>query len=276
MHKILAISGGVDSVSMLHIMRHDPTVIVAHFNHGIRENSDADEAFVQELAKIYQLPFVSKKENLGWNCSESHARERRYGFLKEVCQKHHGKIYTAHHQDDLIETIAINILRGTGWRGLIPFGNTEIHRPLVNTTKNDIRQYAAQHNLIFRHDASNTDDQYLRNRLRCQLDKLSSEQKHRLIHLYYQQKSLKSSVVQALQDILPNDNIYQRNWFINLDDAVAIEILRAGLAKVNHTATRPQLVDFLSAIRSYGTNKKFNLGNGYLVTMGRKNFQIML
>jgi len=274
--KILSISGGIDSVSLLHMMHRDPTVIVAHFNHGIRENSDTDETFVQKLAKTYQLPFVSGRENLGPNCSESHAREHRYSFLKAICQKHHGEIYTAHHQDDLVETIAINILRGTGWRGLVPFGNAEIHRPLINMTKNNILQYAAQHNLIFRHDASNTDNQYLRNRLRGQLTGLSPEQKHRLILLYSQQKSLKSSIDQILQDILPGDNIYQRSWFTNLNDAVAIEILRAGLAKVNRTATRPQLTDFLSAIRTYGTNKKFNLDNGYLVTMGRKNFQIML
>jgi tRNA(Ile)-lysidine synthase len=272
MKKLLAISGGIDSVTMLHMMRRDPAAIVAHFNHGIRENSDADEKFVCDLAKSYDLPFVSAKENLGDNCSEALARERRYSFLKQVCQKHQGTIYTAHHQDDVIETVAINLIRGTGWRGLVPLDDINIHRPLLNMTKSDIYQYATKHNLIFRHDSTNTENQYLRNRVRNSLSNFNSKPK--IVTLYSKQKVLKHSIDQILQDIMPSNNIYQRSWFLNLDDNIAIEVLRAALAKVNRAATRPQLLDFLAAIRTYKTNKKFNLGNDYLVSLGRTEFEL--
>lgn len=272
MKKILAISGGIDSVSMLHMLRRDPSAVVAHFNHGIRESSDADAAFVEQLAATYQLPFVSKKENLGPGCSEAHARERRYNFLAKVCEEHQGQICTAHHLDDLIETIAINILRGTGWRGLVPFGNQEIHRPLIRLTKADIYRYAARHSLTFRHDASNTSDQYLRNRLRDRLASLEPEQKHRLLSLHAEQKTLKRYIDQILQSLLPANNTYQRSWFMSLDDPVAIEILRAGLGQVDLAATRPQLADFLLAIRTYPPHKKFNLPTGRLVTIKKDTF----
>ncbi|MCL1839795.1 tRNA lysidine(34) synthetase TilS [Candidatus Saccharibacteria bacterium] len=271
MRKVLAISGGVDSVSMLHMMHNDPDVIVTHFNHGIRPNSDVDEAFVKQLAESYHLTFVSKKENLGPNCSEAHARNRRYEFLNQVCQEHQGEIYTAHHQDDLVETIAINILRGTGWRGLVPLDNPKIHRPLINMTKKDIYQYATKSNLIFRHDATNTEDNYLRNRIRHALINFDSKQ---LIKLYENQKTLKTEVDQILQNVLPKNHIYERSWFVYLDDNIATEILRTGLAAVNRSATQPQLKDFLAAIRTYQTNKKFNLGNNYLVTITKTQFKL--
>jgi len=274
MQKILAISGGIDSVSMLHMLRHDPAVVVAHFNHGIRENSDADEAFVRNLAASYQLPFISKTEKLGPHCSEAHARERRYKFLNALRVKHRGKIYTAHHQDDLVETIAINLLRGTRWRGLVPLDDPRIHRPLLGMTKNDIYQYATKHGLIFRHDSTNTEDHFLRNRVRNALINLDPKIKHQLLALYNQQKTLKPAIERTLQRILPDDDIYERNWFSNLDEAIAIEILRAGLLKSNHTVTYPQLLDLLAAVRTYATNKKFNLPGDNFITIRKTAFSL--
>jgi len=274
MYKVLAISGGVDSVSLLHMMRSDPSVIVAHFNHGIRPCSDLDAKFVQQLAESYQLTFVSQKEVLGPNCSEAQARNRRYHFLKSVCSQYSGTIYTAHHKDDLIETIIINLLRGTGWRGLVPFGDIAIQRPLLQMTKNDIRRYAIKHNLSFRHDSTNTDDCHLRNRIRATLRDSNPALKDQILATYDRQTTLKLAIDEILQDIIPQDHIYQRRWFFDLDDNIASEILRFGLARVNRTATRPQLLNFLSAIRTYSANKKFNLSQDYLITLDRAQFTL--
>ena len=275
MNKILAISGGIDSVSLLHMMHRDPTIIIAHFNHGTRVNSDADAAFVQQLALTYHLPFLSKKESLGPNCSEAHARQRRYHFLKSICKQYRAELYTAHHQDDLIETIVINILRGTGWRGLAPFSDPLVHRPLIHLTKRDIYQYATRHHLIFRHDYTNTDDAYLRNRVRQALIHLSPSSRRQLLAISTQQTTLRQAIDQTLQDLLPPDHSYPRSWFTNLDDNISIEILRAGLAKINHSTTRPGLTNFLSAIRTYHTNKKFNLNGNHLITIKRDSFKLI-
>lgn len=275
MRKILAISGGIDSVALLHMMRSDSSVLVAHFNHGIRENSDEDELFVKNLAKKYKLDFESKKELLGKDCSEAEAREKRYCFLNYLCDKYEGEIYTAHHKDDLIESIVINIVRGTGWRGLVPLDDPKIKRPLLDMSKKDIYIYAFENNLTFRHDSTNTSDAYLRNRIRGMATQVNSQEKEQLLSLYLKQKKLKDEADSVLFDILPSNNIYPREWFKDIDDQAGMEILRAALKKVGRSATRPQLKNFLIAVQKYNTNKRFNLGNNYLVTIKKENFQLV-
>ena len=99
---VVAVSGGVDSVVLLHMLAHRPDIelVVAHFDHGIRDYSVADAQFVKELADSYGLPFESRREKLGKQASEDLARSRRYAFLRSVADKHQAKIMTAHHADD--------------------------------------------------------------------------------------------------------------------------------------------------------------------------------
>ena len=101
------------------------------------------------MSQKYNLKCVIRREELGANCSEAFARERRYIFLKNLATQYKAKIYTAHHADDLLESIAINVVRGTGWRGLVPFRDPLIERPLLNWFKKDIYLYAAKNNIIF-------------------------------------------------------------------------------------------------------------------------------
>src|SRR5690606_32014455 len=115
---VLAMSGGVDSVVLLHQYWQEQGsegLVVAHFDHGIRTDSSADARFVEALAASYGIKFESRREELGSSASEAWARERRYHFLREVADSHQAVLVTAHHGDDLIETIAINLSRGTGW-----------------------------------------------------------------------------------------------------------------------------------------------------------------
>ena len=134
---------------LLHMLsrQSDARIVVAHFDHGIREDSYEDARFVAGLAKQYGFPFVVKREELGAQASEALARERRYAFLYEQAEMFHGQIVTAHHADDVLETIAINITRGTGWRGLAVFSSTDIIRPLLGFTKTLLRHYALDHRL---------------------------------------------------------------------------------------------------------------------------------
>ena len=133
MRYVVAVSGGVDSVVLLHQMVQDggSELVVAHFDHGIREDSDLDAQFVRELAQSYRLPCEVRREELGSGASEELARNRRYAFLREVAKKHRATIVTAHHMNDIPETIAINLTRGTGWRGLAVLGS-DVHRPLLH------------------------------------------------------------------------------------------------------------------------------------------------
>lgn len=174
---LLAISGGVDSVVLAHLLHQGGfTFAMAHCNFGLREkDSDDDEQFVLELSKKYNVPFYS----IQWNTKEfaknqglsiqMAARQLRYHWFNELMKAHHfSYLLTAHHLDDVIETIFINQLRGTGISGLtgIPLKSHYIVRPLLPFIKQEILQYAKDHQLSYREDSSNQEDKYQRNYLR--------------------------------------------------------------------------------------------------------------
>ena len=177
---ILAVSGGVDSMVMLDMIcrskqysSHD--IIVAHFDHGMRENSAEDAEFVRRKAEEYSVKFYLGHGELGEETSEARARTVRYNFLHSIDP--FATIFTAHHLDDLVETMVINLSRGTGWRGLAVLDMPSIRRPFLETEmfyepldKAAILEYAAKRQLSFREDQSNSSDEYLRNRIRHQMN----------------------------------------------------------------------------------------------------------
>ncbi len=272
MKKILAVSGGIDSVVMLHMFRDDPDVIVAHFDHGIRSNSGDDCVFVERLARSYGHPFFARHAKLGADCSEETARKARYNFLNQLATEQNGQIYTAHHRDDLIESVAINILRGTGWRGLAPLNNREIARPLLELSKKDIYQYAAEHNLSFRQDQTNSDESYLRNRVRFALRGVSDEAKNHLADLATHQRQLATEIDDILREFNFSAN-YPRELFAQ-DDQVSTEILRHILTLHSVQLTRPQLARALEAIRSYAPGKKHSLDKNHFLKINRYYFGV--
>jgi tRNA(Ile)-lysidine synthase len=167
---VLAVSGGVDSMVLLDILRQNPAIelVVAHFNHGIRDDSVEDEKLVVNKAKEYGLSIEVGKGKMGRNTSEENARDKRYAFLNSVKEKYQAdKIVAAHHQDDLIETAFINMLRGSGHRGLAAMKiNPEVLRPLISIKKQQLVEYAKLNGIIWREDSTNNNELYLRNYLR--------------------------------------------------------------------------------------------------------------
>lgn len=277
MKKILAISGGVDSMCLLHMFKDDPDAVVAHFNHGTRPSADDDQRFVEAYAKKYHLPFFTKKVVLGPAVSEADARIARYDFLNDLAEKQGGKIYTAHHLNDLFESIAINIARGTGWRGLTPFFNQAIEHPLLRFSKTEIYRYASANQIIFRQDPTNVDSGYLRNRLRPAIATMISERPdlaEKLNNLYLRQTEIRSEIAEIILALNLDTAVYQRAWFTDLDDNVAEELLRYILKTHHLSLTRPQLRDFLTAIRTFGPGKKFNLPKDQLVRFNKTNFML--
>lgn len=178
------------------VLRHgQDEVVVAHFDHGIRAESAADARFVVGLARRYNVPYVTRREELGPAASEDVARQRRYQFLFDAAARWGGRVTTAHHQDDVIETIALNLRRGTRWRGLAAMGDQRIERPLLEWTKQDIYDYALRHRLEWVEDATNRSDAYLRNQLRRQLHmKLTDQQRVALGQLWHQQWQLRREI----------------------------------------------------------------------------------
>lgn len=280
--KILAVSGGVDSMVMLDMLI-DNDVVVAHFDHGTRTSSKTDVDFVKKVAESSGIKFASERAELGDGASEELARTFRYGFLRKISEENDSaQIYTAHHLDDLVETVAINLLRGTGWRGLTPLDTPDIRRPFLEPeffglsepwSKNDVMIYAAEHEVAFRQDPTNAEDNYLRNRLREKLKVF--DKKQAIYELWQKQKKLKTEIDEIVAKLLPEKGkAWQRSWFKNLDKNVALEILRAGTLRAGISATRPQLENFRQAILTYAPGKSFNLPGDKLVRFSKDEFYL--
>ncbi|MDQ5982419.1 MAG: tRNA(Ile)-lysidine synthase [Patescibacteria group bacterium] len=276
---IVAVSGGVDSVALLHMLVHerpDDELIVAHFDHGIRSESAADAAFVMQLADKYGLPFVSQREELGPNASEELARHRRYAFLRSMAKKHHATIITAHHADDVVETIAINLTRGTGWRGLAVLNSGDIERPLLSCMKADLIAYAQRHKLEWREDATNQDTKYLRNDLRQRLTVLDPDS-HRLLLLYRDRQCFLRQMVDNEIDRLVGASPYSRHMFIAVSDIAAQELLRGVFVKEGVAVpTRPQIQRALHAVKVLHAGKSHNVATGISLRFTKTHFVVEL
>ncbi len=269
----MAVSGGVDSVALLDMMSRVPgnELIVAHFDHGIRTDSAEDERFVKQLAKQYGLTYISKREVLGGSASEALARARRYAFLREQAKKHEATIVTAHHLDDLVETVAINLHRGTGWRGLAVFGSPSISRPLVNVQKSHLVSYAKAKRLKWREDSTNSSDKYLRNRIRQSTASLTVDKKRQLHALQATQKALRTEIKKEVKLLVGDGPEYSRYLFTVLPVKVALECLRY---ITKGRLTRPQLERLLHAVKTAGGRAKFEAGMGITVQFSTRYFRL--
>jgi tRNA(Ile)-lysidine synthetase-like protein len=288
MKHVLAISGGVDSVVLLDkFLRKGPTltqnVVIAHFDHGIRPDSHQDAEFVRELAKKYGLKCVVGQGNLGPNASEQLARKKRYEFLWQMADD--GNIITAHHQDDLIETIVINLIRGTGWRGLAPMYSDKIERPLLNISKAEIVSYAIENNLVWVEDETNYSPKYFRNRVRDLAARMTPTQRRQLLGLYEKQKVLRTEIEDMLESSL-RANAKQsgqksqwiatsptapRNDILKLPENVALEVLRK---ITNEKLTGPQLQRLLKFLKTAKSGDVAQPGGGIQVGTYRDDITI--
>lgn len=250
---VVAVSGGVDSIVLLDMLAQKTglELIVAHFDHGIRPDSASDATFVKELAHKYGLPFVSKRVELGSSASEATARTARYAFLRDV-QKQTGAqtIVTAHHQDDVLETAILNILRGTGRRGLSSLQSThDIKRPLLDVPKKGIEAYAVQRKLSWREDTTNRDERYTRNYIRHRLlVKFDARSRQQLLATIEQARLVNAELEPLLAAAIVGHQALQaeidRQWFASLPHNLAREVMatwlrQAGVADFDrHTIER--------------------------------------
>jgi tRNA(Ile)-lysidine synthetase-like protein len=236
---VVAVSGGVDSMSLLHALKSLPDVqlVVAHFDHGIRPDSKEDKKFVEQVAADYDLPFEAASGLLGPDASEAQARERRYEFLEAIRELHNASaIITAHHADDVLETAILNMLRGTGRKGLSSLGSHDkLIRPLTGTTKADILAYATEHGIRWREDSTNADTRYARNYIRQHiLPRFTGEQKQRLLEIIGNVRQTNHELDEALEQLLKaqaDGNHLSRAYVIQLPHKIAAEVVAAWLRR---------------------------------------------
>lgn len=263
MNLLVAVSGGVDSVVLLDILsRGDDHLVVCHVDHGIRRESAEDARFVQALANRYALPYVQTELALGERASEETARVARYEFLQKQAEKFAATIATAHHQDDMIGSIAINLKRGTGWRGLGVMNRSDIRRPLIGWTKSKIYDYALDHQLEWVEDETNSSSRYLRNRLRAGVLAIDERQASELTSLRARQLQLARDI-DAESSRLIASFAGSRYAYTHIDQSVAIELLRTHIdQQTGYRPTVEQAERALLAIKTARDGSRHDISAG--------------
>lgn len=252
---VVAVSGGVDSMVLLDLLHKKPgiSLIVAHFDHGIRKYATGDENLVAQVASRYGLKLEVGRGNLGPHASEAKAREARYRFLEAVRAKYSAKaIITAHHQDDLLETALINIIRGTGRRGLSSMAsNKQLIRPLLPYPKIKLIKYAKRHGLRWLDDPTNLETKYLRNYVRHNvITKMSAKQKEELLSNIDKVAKINKMTDEQLatisQNVLTQERLILREKFAALPADIGKELVIYWLRQLHAAAIDKKMVQRLS------------------------------
>lgn len=172
---VLACSYGPDSMCLLDLLRKcELKVVVAHVNHKVRSESDEEYRLLEEYCKKSNIPFegMSILEEINGNF-ESKAREIRYNFFEEILTKYNANyLFTAHHGDDLVETILMRIGRGASFGGYAGFSEESefrgkrLVRPLIFVTKKDILEYNEKYGIVYANDYTNFERVHTRNKIR--------------------------------------------------------------------------------------------------------------
>lgn len=178
---LAAVSGGADSVCLLWILKELSVtekfhLAAFHLNHGLRgEEADRDEAYVKELCEKLNVPLLSVREDIKKYAMEHNlsveeaGRERRYFHLNRAAEQFQtARIATAHHRDDQVETVLMNLFRGSGLRGLGGIRPVREHviRPLMCLTREEIEEYLTEHKIAWCEDSTNRELLYSRNKIR--------------------------------------------------------------------------------------------------------------
>jgi len=208
---LIAISGGVDSVvltHLLHQLKHN--ISLAHCNFKLRgKESDLDEAFLVNLSNeldidLFSIEFNTKeyatKNKLSTQLA---ARELRYNWFNQIAKENSfDYILTAHHADDNLETFLINLTRGTGLEGLtgIPSINKNIVRPLLVFSRDEIENYAEINKISWREDASNKETKYLRNKIRHKIMPILKELNPNLLKSHIKTTTFLNQSQQIIDD----------------------------------------------------------------------------
>ncbi|MBR7059194.1 MAG: tRNA lysidine(34) synthetase TilS [Neisseriaceae bacterium] len=282
----IALSGGLDSVVLLHLLcslrnRHHINLSALHVHHGLQKVADDWVIFCKKLCHQYQVPLRVEYVSLNSNSSlgiEGEARNKRY-------QKFSGSaasvIAIAHHLDDQIETFFLSLLRGGGVRGMsaMPvtrnFNHKTLWRPLLQFSRKQLEEYAQIHNLPYVQDPSNNDTNYLRNWLRHellpQLDRrINSFQSHIEANIRSMQKSLSTIDEIAkndLSNICPFDEVLNVNRWRELSLSRREEVLHQFIKKHVSGSVNTHLLQDISQHLFWQTKQHYwqlSDGNLYL------------
>lgn len=293
---VIGVSGGPDSMMLLYLTamlreKKKLNIICAHVNHKVRKESDEEQKFVEAFCNKYNIIFeLMAIEKYSDDNFHNQAREKRYHFFEELIEKYHAKyLFTAHHGDDLMETILMRMVRGSTLRGYAGFSkivsrpNYQMVRPLIHLTKSEIIDYLKENQIPWVEDSSNSKDVYTRNRFRKYIVPKLKEEDNNVHHKFYKFSNLllEYSNYVDKQTIKEMNKIYQNHslnitLFQSLDKVIQMNLLNIILEQYYQDdlmVISDKHVDMiLELILNGKAHALLNLPNGLIV---KKSYQML-
>ncbi|MBL1230675.1 tRNA lysidine(34) synthetase TilS [Enterococcus sp. BWB1-3] len=289
---LLAVSGGVDSMILLYAMMKVSemsgcTIGVAHLNHNLRPESKKESTYIEEFCTEHQLPFYLEvwQEEIPENNQEARYREFRYNFFRKLmAQYNYTTIMTAHHADDQAETILMKWVRGSrlvnlaGIKKVQAFGTGKLVRPFLIFSKEELKVFANEQNIVYFEDSSNQSEVYFRNRIRHRvIPYLKEENPNFLKHVetFSTQVSMADELINGIMEKKYKQWVSKNNfgWEVDLTELKKESsgmkyfflqyLLQQTLIRQNIEMNQDQLEFILSSLDSSNPQQRIFLKKGW-------------
>lgn len=294
---VVGCSGGPDSMALLHLLlkikkEMDIAIICCHVNHNVRKESITEMEFLRKYCLNHGVEFEAMTiKNYGDDNFHNEARTIRYTFFNDIVKKYNAKyLMTAHHGDDLMETILMRIVRGSTLKGysgfskIVKMKNYSIVRPLINVTKEEIAEYDKKEKIPYVIDSSNVKDKYTRNRYRkyvlpflknedpkvhdkflkysttlLMYDEFLNKELNKTISKVYKDNTIDIEKFKELDPVIQNKIIYHLLLDYYEDDLILISDVHTNLIKnliySNKANTYIYLPNNIKVVKSYNSLK---------------------
>jgi len=291
---ILGVSGGIDSMWMLHLaIKHRKNIVVAHLNHSLREAADSDENFVREYCLVRKIPFISRKVDVGKYALdnkvsvETAGRILRYDFFADIAANYENAvIQTAHNQNDSVESFFLHLLRGSALNGLcgikanskvrLPDGREiRLSRPLLGYfTREIIEQKVKEEGIPYINDESNDDLKYMRNSIR-----------HEIMPFIIKNSGIKKICAAMGRLRVDNDylekcvsdtpNPFEVKWFCELHEALQLRVIhKLSREFTSQTISEERILAVIWAIENNYGGKIIQLPDGVRVKIDKGKVEV--
>lgn len=301
---VLGVSGGPDSIFLLHVLdkirgekQIQFDIVISHINHGIREEAISDQKFVENLSKklgyecyslIVNVAKIAKEQKIS---EEECGRNIRYEFFNKILKKTGAnKIAVAHNKTDNVETVLMNFIRGAGISGMkgMDFKTNNIIRPMLNIKKNEILEYLKENNIEYVIDKTNSENIYTRNKIRNDLIKKIENEYNpnfldtvtRMIDINKQDLELLEEYTKKEYEKLRKEKeenkiiIYTNKEFLNESHGLKCRVIRKILNELLGNVQGIEKVhvdDICKLITNNITGKRYIIGNKFEVKIIKKN-----
>ena len=287
----VAVSGGVDSVCLLHwVVKIGLNVTALHVNHGLRDAADTETQYVVDLCKKLQIPYqvfywTDDKPTTGL---EAAARDARYKFMTDWCLENNiDALMIAHQADDQIETFLMNLSRGSGVSGLSAMqpesyrNGVKIVRPLLGIFRSELIKYCDENDIKYFDDEMNEDESYTRVKIRknrhLMSDKLGISDSRILLaieNLSRARDALDSNIDSLVQSVLYDDYaLFSDSFLFDLPPDISLKFIGVLIQTIGGNNYQPRLNSLVFALSKLKSDCKFTLGH---CTLRRFKNQILI